>query len=252
LKNNMKKDMCIDKKTVFVTGGTSDIGREIALTFAKNGWNILIHYNSNKKKAEEVSKVIKNLGCVCSIFKADFTSEKQIKLLIDEIEGFQIDSLINNAGTYIEGRHYRELGLEIINKTFMVNTFVPLLLSAALIDKMKRKGFGRIVNISSVAAKYGGSSYSVHYGASKRALEGITKSLAKDGAEYNVLVNTVRPGVIDTDFHRKFPKDMDKRIAMIPAKKMGTSLDIAEIVYYLGSEKNNYITNEIITVAGGE
>ena len=102
------------------------------------------------------------------------------------------------------------------------------------------------------AAKYGGSSYSMHYGCSKLAIEGVTKTLAKEGAEYNVFVNTVRAGVIDTEFHKKFPKDMKKRIEIIPLKKMGSPHDIADMVYYLGSDKNNYITNETITIAGGE
>ena len=92
----------------------------------------------------------------------------------------------------------------------------------------------------------------MHYGCSKRALEGITKTLAKEGAAYNVLINTIRPGVIDTEFHKKFPKDMKSRIEMIPMKKMGTPDDAAYMIYYLGSEENRFITNEIIAVAGGE
>lgn len=111
---------------------------------------------------------------------------------------------------------------------------------------------GRIVNISSIVAKYGGSANSLAYGCSKRALEGLTKILAREGAGYNILVNTIRPGVIDTVFHRKFPKDMDKRIAMIPVKRMGRPMDVAGMVYFLGSEKNNFITNQVVTVSGGE
>jgi 3-oxoacyl-[acyl-carrier protein] reductase len=92
----------------------------------------------------------------------------------------------------------------------------------------------------------------MHYGCSKRALEGLSKTIAKEGAEYNILVNTIRPGVIDTDFHKKFPKDMRKRIEQIPLKKMGKASDVADLVFYLGSDKNNFITNEIVTISGGE
>jgi NAD(P)-dependent dehydrogenase (short-subunit alcohol dehydrogenase family) len=80
----------------------------------------------------------------------------------------------------------------------------------------------------------------------------MSKTLAKEGTKYNILVNTIRPGVIETDFHKKFPKDMKRRIGQIPLKKMGQPDDIADIAYYLGSEKNSFITNEIITISGGE
>ena len=83
-------------------------------------------------------------------------------------------------------------------------------------------------------------------------MEGITKTLARDGARFNVLVNTVRPGVIDTPFHRKFPKDMKRRTELIPLGRMGAASEVAEMVFMLGSDQNTYITNEIITVAGGE
>jgi NAD(P)-dependent dehydrogenase (short-subunit alcohol dehydrogenase family) len=134
----------------------------------------------------------------------------------------------------------------------MVNTFAPILLTANIFMRMKEKSFGRIINISSIAAKYGGSGYSMHYGCSKLALEGLTKTLSREGAEYNVLVNTIRPGVIDTEFHKKYPKDMEKRIAMIPLKRMGTPKDVADMVYYLGSDENKFITNETIAISGGE
>ncbi|MDD5437464.1 MAG: SDR family NAD(P)-dependent oxidoreductase, partial [Candidatus Omnitrophica bacterium] len=148
--------------------------------------------------------------------------------------------------------YFGDLTLADIEKTFAVNVFAPMLIAGKIFQDMKKKRYGRIVNISSIAAKYGGSSSSMHYGCSKSAMESITKTMAKEGARYNILVNTIRPGFIDTDFHKKFPKDTLKRIAMVPLKKMGTPADIAEMVYYLGSNTNNFITNEIVTVSGGE
>lgn len=240
------------RKNVLVTGATSDIGREIAICFAKAGWNILCHYFSSEIKARDLKKRIIDLGADCYLLKADLSSKIQLTNLIHKLKRFNISALINNAGSYVVNKDFSRLTLEDIANTFMINTFAPMLLSAHMFMQMKKKRFGRIVNISSIAAKYGGSSHSLHYGCSKRALEGVTKTLAKAGARYHVLVNTIRPGVIDTDFHKKFPKDMKKRIALIPLKKMGHPQDIADMAYYLGSEKNNFITNEIITIAGGE
>lgn len=240
------------KRTVLITGGTSGIGSAIAACFAEGGWNILLHYFSSGRKANELKKMIEQSGVDCHILRADLASEKEIQGFLCETEKFGIDTLINNAGTYFVNKHFSELTLRDLTATFTVNTFAPMLLSVKIFSRMKEKLFGRIVNISSIAAKYGGSRNSMHYGSSKRAMEGLAKTLAREGAEYNILVNTIRPGVIDTEFHKKFPKDMTKRIAMIPMKKMGGPADIADMAYYLGSEKNHFITNEIITIAGGE
>jgi len=240
------------QKTVLITGGTSGIGSEIALLFAKKGWNVLLHYHINSKKAKALKSEIEKAGSSCSLFKADLSSPKQLKGLINKVKKLTIDTLINNAGTYVVNKHFSELALKDINATFMVNTFSPMLLTAKIFTNMKQKKSGRIVNVSSIAAKYGGSNCSMHYGASKLALECMTKTFAKEGAAYDVFVNTIRPGVIDTDFHKKFPKNMKKRIAMIPVKRMGKPKDVADMAYYLGSEKNNFITSEVITVSGGE
>lgn len=239
-------------KNVLITGATSGIGHEIAVRFAEKGWNVICHYFSSDEKAEELKKLIEGCNVNCSLIKADFLKKADVEEMISKLSGYNIDSLINNAGTYIVSKHFSELTFDDIAGTFAVNVFAPMLLTVSIFMKMKDRHFGRIVNISSIAAKYGGSSQSMHYGSSKHALEGMAKTLAKEGAEHNVLVNTVRPGVIDTDFHKKFPKDMAKRIDMIPVKRMGIPKDVADMVYYLGSDVNTFITNEVITVAGGE
>lgn len=239
-------------KTVLITGVTSGIGAETARRFAIEGWDVIGHYFSSKEKSDELKKALCAFGVECAMFKADFSSEKGIGAFLKKIAGMEVDSLINNAGTYVSARHFSELTVDDMNKAFMVNVFAPALAASKVFAGMRERGFGRIVNVSSIAAKYGGSAASMHYGCSKMALEGVTKTLAREGAAYNILVNTVRPGVIDTEFHKKFPKDMKKRIEMIPLKRMGTPAEVAEAIYFLGSERNGFITNETVTVAGGE
>lgn len=238
-------------RTVLITGITGGIGSNSAMLFAEKGWNIVGQYCSSEEKADALAGLMKKYNVSLKLIRADFTLETDIHTFLSKLN-MPIDSLINDAGSYHVMKHFSELTLNELNCAFMINTFTPILLTSKLFLNMQNKRFGRIVNISSIASKYGGSSHSMHYGCAKRALEGITKTLAREGAEYNVLVNTIRPGVIDTEAHEKFKKNMEARVSLIPMKKKGTPEDIAKMAYYLGSEENNFITSEIITIAGGE
>lgn len=240
------------RRAVLITGASSGIGAMTALEFARAGWRVLAQYRSSDEKARGLQQEIEAAGGECILVKADLETRPGIGRLMRAGEAHAVDSLVNNAGTYRAGVHFSALGLDDLIATFTVNAFAPTLLACRFFRHMQERGFGRIVNVSSIAAKYGGSANSLHYGSSKRALEGLTKTLAKAGAEHNILVNTVRPGVIDTEFHKKFPKDMTARIAMIPVKRMGRAEDVAGIIYYLGSERNDFITNQTIAVSGGE
>ena len=239
-------------KTVFITGAASGIGRATAIVFARRGWDVVGHYFSSRKYAMSLVSEVQGFGRNCEVIQGDLCSDRGIAAIIETVRSFRIDSLINNAGSYVVQKHFTGLTYETLLKVFTLNTFAPILLSAAVFEEMKKNGFGRIVNISSIAAKYGGSAFSVHYGCSKRALEGLSQTLSREGAAHNVLVNTIRPGVIDTDFHKKHPKNMDDRIDMIPLKRMGTADEVAVSAYQLGSEINTFITNETIAVSGGE
>ena len=239
------------KKTVLITGITGGIGSSIAMLFAEKSWDIVGQYFSSKEKADTLAKSIEKFDINLKLLQADFTQESDIKAFLSKLT-MPITSLINNSGSYYVMKHFSELTFKELNCAFMINTFVPILLTSKIFLNMKKNGFGRIVNISSIASKYGGSSHSMHYGCAKRALEGITKTLAREGAEYNILINTIRPGVINTEAHKKFKKDMKARISLIPMKRKGSPNDIAKMAYYLGSEENDFITNEIVTISGGE
>jgi 3-oxoacyl-[acyl-carrier protein] reductase len=118
---------------------------------------------------------------------------------------------------------------------------------------MKSHGGGKIINISSISAKYGGSSKTLHYGAAKAALETLTVGLARAGAPYNILVNTIRGGFIETPMHQKLGREnLEKRIAMIPLKRAGKAEDVARMVLFLASKGGDFITGETLAVTGGD
>ena len=242
----------MEQKRVLLTGGARGIGRAILLRFARHNWDILCHYCSSEEQAKKLKYEIEQMGRQCSIIRADFRIPEEVEGFIDQIKMFHIQSLINNAGSYGSQKHFGKLQFGDLVDTFSINVFAHIQIASYLFSQMKMNHWGRMVNISSIAAKYGGSPYSLHYGCSKRALEGLTRTLAREGASCNILVNTIRPGVIDTDFHKTFLKDLKKRTEMIPLGKMGQVDDVADMVYYLGSDENAFITNEIITIAGGE
>ena len=239
-------------KTVLITGASGGIGREISILFAKNKWNVLCHYNSSKKNIEELEKHFKNNNFSYYFIQSDFSKKEDIDIFVNKINEFNIDSIINNSGISMKDNRRYKIDLSKTIELFMINVFAAMAISKSVFEKMKNNNFGRIVNISSIGAKYGSSVSSLPYACSKLALEGVTKTFAREGAEYNVLVNTVRPGVVDTEFHKKVSKNLEERISLIPLKKMIDIKEVSKMIYYLGSENNNYITNEIITIAGGE
>lgn len=239
-------------KTVLITGASGGIGRKLSILFAKNNWNVLCHYNLSKKNVKKLEKYFVRNNINYYFIQSDFSKKDNINKFIEKINKFKIDSIINNSGISIKEKQQFKINLSKTIELFMINVFAAMSITKNIFGKMKNNKFGRIVNISSIGAKYGSSISSLPYGCSKLALEGITKTFAREGSGYNILVNTVRPGVVGTEFHKKVYKNLRKRVNLIPLKKMIDIDEVAYMIYYLGSENNNFITNEIITVAGGE
>lgn len=238
------------KRTVLITGITGDIGSAIALKFAQEGWNIIGHYCSAEEKKNKLVARLKPFKGAIIMLKADFADANQVQTLIKAVQKVRVDALINNAGSVVEKCDIEQLTYEKMFAVFSLNTFAPFLITAAIFKQMKKQRYGRIVNISSISAKFGGSLQTASYAASKLALEGLTKLFSREGAAHNILVNTLRPGVIATGFHRKFPKNVAQRLKLIPLKKMGQPPEIAKFVFMMVD--NDYMTNETLTVAGGE
>jgi len=236
-------------KSALVTGANSGIGFATVQLFLKNGYKVFAHYNSNKKNLELIDN--NNLSLLQADFKNTLETKKLFNNIIKEIP--QIDVLVNNAGLYISVDDFDYLSTSIFDDTINVNLKAPFILSKKYIKLMRKYNRGRIINISSIGVKYGGSPNSMPYTLSKSALETMTKSFAKEGAKYNILVNALRVGVTDTDIHNSAKsKNMQNRIDMIPLKRMAEPKEIAEYILFLASQKSNFTTGSIITIAGGE
>jgi len=247
-------------KKVLITGASGGIGSCMAKLFANHGASVGLHYRGEDDKKEVIKTLeeIQKKSGKAEIFQADFLNSQDrknlIKAFIEKFGGIEV--LINNAGAAFAYEHFSELDEKTWDNTFNLNVKAPFYLSGEAFNYMKEHGGGRIINISSANVKYGGSAKSFHYCASKAALDTLTVSFAREGAKYNILVNSIRCGVIDTPMRTKIEgyneENFKKRINLIPLKRAGKPIDIARMALFLASESGNFITGEIFTVAGGD
>jgi len=234
---------------VLVTGANSGIGLACVKKFLNNNWRVIAHYHSCADNLNEINS--DNLSIVQADF--DILSEVQKTFYAAYAMYGQLDVLINNAGVFTNSQDIEELAMDDIQKVIDVNFKAPFVLSQLAMKKMKERGYGRVINISSVGVKYGGNPYTASYTISKAALEAATYLFAKAGASYNVLVNTIRVGVTNTDIHKQNPsKNLEARQELIPLKRWAAPEEIANSVFFLASEESSFITGSLMTVAGGE
>ncbi len=245
----------LKNKKVLVTGATGGIGTSLVRMFAEKGAVVGIHYHQNKEQAELLDREVESKGGRSGCFQADLLSSGGTDLVDAFVERFDgIDVLVNNAGAICGFEDFLNLDETAWSDTFQLNAQAPFFLAQRAFARMKKSGGGKIINISSIAAKYGGSARSLHYGASKAALEAVTVGLAKAGAPHKILVNAVRGGFIDTPAQQRLSsqKDLKERIKLIPLQRAGKPEDIASLVVFLASDAGDFITGEIMTVAGGD
>lgn len=238
-------------KTVIVTGSSNGIGRQIALEFAKNNYNIIINYNKSKTQAFELDKKIKKLGSNSIVIKADVSKFIETQNLIDlSLKEFgKIDVLVNNAGISLQ-KIFQDVSESEWQNLFAVNIgSVFNCCSCVLKDMISRKS-GKIINISSIWGMVG-ASMEVHYSASKAAIIGFTKALAKELGPSGINVNCVAPGIINTKMNSFDKKIFNELKNETPLGKIGTALDIAKTVLFLASSDADFITGQVISPNGG-
>lgn len=241
-----------ENKTVLVTGGSRGIGKEIALKFAKQGYDVIINYVSDKTDTEELKKELEANGGKALIVKADVTNPEQIENLVKKaIETFEkIDVLVNNAGITKDNLLMR-MSEEEFDKVIEVNLKGTYLMTKAVTKYMMKKRQGSIINLSSVVGVTGNAGQ-CNYAASKAGIIGFTKSVAKELASRNIRANAIAPGFIATDMTDVLSDEIKETIQnQIPLKRMGNAKEVAELAYFLGSEQSSYITGQVIHVDGG-
>jgi len=241
-------------KTVLVTGGARGIGKEIVKIFAKRGYNVLINYNQSSKMAEILYNNLQNEGCNVRIFKANVACRSEVNEMVKYClnEFNSIDIVVNNAGI-TDTNMFTEITDEKWNKVMDINlNGVFNVTQETLKQYMISKKDGVIINISSIDG-ITGSSCEVAYSASKSAVIGLTKALAKELAMSNITVNAIAPGAINTDMldDNYSEEDLDLVKEEIPMKRFGTPVEIAELVYFLASDNARYITGQVISPNGG-
>lgn len=241
-----------EKQVVFVTGGSRGIGKAIALKYAENGYNIVINYVSEKTDVNELKNQFEKYEIESLIVKADVSKAEEVENAVKQaIEKFgKIDVLVNNAGITRDTLLMR-MKEEDFDKVIEINLKGTFLVTKAVTPYMMKRRNGRIVNLSSVVGVTGNAGQS-NYSASKAGIIGFTKSVAKELASRDIRANAVAPGFIDTDMTNILSDDVKANIkAQIPMKRMGTAREIANVVYFLGSEESSYITGQVINIDGG-
>jgi 3-oxoacyl-[acyl-carrier protein] reductase len=242
-------------EVAWVTGSSTGIGRAIALGFAREGCRVVVHYNSSEDKAHEVADRVGELDGEALLVKGDVSDSGDVRRMTGEIEGRygRVDVLVNNAGSLIERRTLEEMTEDLWDRVMEVNLKSVYLCSQAVLPLMRRRGKGRIINVTSVAARNGGGPGSAAYATAKGGVSTLTRAMARELVADGVLVNGIAPGVIATPFHDRFtPPEVRNQMAQgIPLEREGTPEETAGAVLFLASSAADYLVGEIIEINGG-
>jgi len=245
--------MRLEDKVAIVTGASRGIGRAIAVGLAKEGAKVIFTYFKNQDLAQTLEKEIKDCGCLeARAYRLDTRDYQQTKDFIESVRDCfgHIDILVNNAGIIkdkalmlMEKEEWQEVIDTNLNGLFNTTR-------AAIVTFMKQKT-GNIINITSVSAIIG-MSRQTNYSASKAGIIGFTKALAREVAPYNIRVNAIAPGFIETDMTAGLKEEYKKQLlSLIPLARFGTPEEVAKLAVFLASDESSYITGQVLRIDGG-
>ncbi|MFS0787064.1 3-oxoacyl-[acyl-carrier-protein] reductase [Shouchella sp. 1P09AA] len=239
-------------QTAIVTGASRGIGKAIALELAKNGANIVVNFAGNEAKAEEVVSEINALGREAMAIRANVAVEDEVKGMIKEtVTRFgSVDILVNNAGITRDNLVMRMKESDW-DEVLAINLKGVFHCAKGVSRQMMKQRSGRIINVASVVGVLGNPGQA-NYVAAKAGVIGLTKTLAKEFASRNILVNAVAPGFITTDMTNELEGETkDTLLGQIPLAKLGQPEDVARVVRFLASEDAAYMTGQTLHVDGG-
>lgn len=239
-----------------ITGASGGIGTATARLAAARGYDLALSYNGNKAAAEAVAADARKAGARAEIYRADVAKPEDIEALFTAVDGDfgRIDALVNNAGVVDMAARVTDFTHDRLRRMFDINVIGAMLAAKEAVLRMQAQGSGgSIVNISSVAARLGSANEFVDYAASKAAIDTFTKGLANEVATDGIRVNSLRPGLIETEIHAKGGEpDRAERLAVnVPMKRVGTAEEVADAVLYLLSDQASYVTGAFLDVSGG-
>lgn len=239
-------------RTALVTGGSRGIGRVCVEMLARHGASVAVNFRTNADAAQEAVETVVAAGQRAIAVQADVSDESQVQSMIETVERElgPVELLVNNAGVFHHVDH-EATDIDIWNQTMACNLTGVFLVTWAVKQKMIERGFGRIVNVSSISALRARPN-AIAYATSKAGLTGFTKSVAEALAGNNVRMNAIAPGLIDTDILNDVEQSkLDELVAATPLGRIGTREDVADLARFLLSEESRFITGQTLVVSGG-
>ncbi len=246
------------RKVLLVTGGGRGIGAATCILAAKKGWAVAVNYTANAKAADEVVAQIKKAGGEAMSVHADVSNETQVLAMFEKVRSSMgpLQGLVNNAGVIDVSARLDEMSMARWRRMFDINVLGSLLCAREAILQMSTRHGGKggsIVNLSSAAARLGAAGQYLDYAAAKGAIDSFTLGLSKEVAAEGIRVNAVRPGLIDTDIHASggLPNRVKDLEHLVPAKRGGTAMEVAQAIVWLLSDEASYTTMSLVDVSGG-
>ena len=243
---------------MLITGASRGIGAASAVLAAERGYDVAISYRSDTGAAEAIAERARAHGARVTTIRADVASEDDVERMFATVDAEfgTLAVLVNNAGTLDLQTRLDEMTAERVERTLRVNVLGVFLCCRAAVRRMSTRyggAGGRIVNVSSVAARIGGAREYIDYAASKGAVDTMTVGLANEVAEEGIRVNAVRPGIIYTDLHAQGgePGRVDRLKAVVPMKRGGDPAEVARAILWLASAESSYCTGSFVDASGG-